>query len=302
MADIPIALPEGELQEAKRTRHEERGSAVFSMCQLSTDERYYDSIVDGQLVRRDVDSLGPRRVGERYIGRGILPPVGPKHLPFRVVLADDHTLLRQSLRLLLERRSEVVIVGEAENGHQAVALAESLDPDVVLMDISMPVLNGIEATRQISRLATFTRVIIVSAYSERQQIVDALRAGAMGYLVKRSDVDELVLAIKMVSNGNSYFSAELAGAMDMSDLMVEARSGSPHTTADSLTSREKEVVQMLAEGLTCRAASEKLVLSEKTVEGHCAKAMTKLGVKTRADLVRAAVRFGMVDLRDDAGY
>jgi DNA-binding NarL/FixJ family response regulator len=166
----------------------------------------------------------------------------------------------------------------------------------------MPVLNGIEATRQIVKQHPAVRVVVISAFSERQQMVDAIRAGALGYLVKRSDIDEVVLAIRLVRQGNSYFSAEIAGSMDVSELIVEARSTGARSIADSLSGREKEVVQMLAEGLTCRAAAEKLTLSEKTVEGHCANAMRKLGTKTRAELVRAAVRYGIVDLQDTAGY
>ena len=220
------------------------------------------------------------------------------HSPFRVILADDHTLLRQALRLLLEQRPEVTVVGEAADGHQAVALVERLHPDVVLMDINMPLLNGIEATRQIVKRHRGTRVIVVSAYSERQQLVDAVRAGAAGYLVKRSDVEEVLLAIRMVRQGNPYFSAELAGSMDITEVMFEAHSGAGRSAADVLTPREKEVVQLLAEGFTAKTSAEKLVVSEKTVEGHCARAMKKLGVRTRADLVREAIRHGIVGFRE----
>lgn len=219
-------------------------------------------------------------------------------LPFRVILADDHTLLRQALKLLLEAHPEVTVVGEAADGYEAVSLADQLHPDVVLMDINMPRLNGIEATRQIVKRHPGVRVIIVSAYSERRQLVDSVRAGAIGYLVKRSDIDEVILAVRMVYSGNPYFSAELAGSMNVAELLYDARSEAGRTAADSLTPREREVVQLLAEGFTCRASAERLVLSEKTVEGHCARAMAKLGTRTRADLVRVAIRDGIVGFRE----
>jgi DNA-binding NarL/FixJ family response regulator len=164
----------------------------------------------------------------------------------------------------------------------------------------MPLLNGIEATRQIVKRQRSTRVIILSAYSERQQVVDAVRAGALGYLIKRSDVDEVILAIRMVRQSNPYFSAELAGSMDIGELVFDARSGVGQSAADGLTHREREVVQLLAEGHTAKASAEMLVVSEKTIEGHCARAMVKLGVRTRADLVRAAIRHGIIGFREEA--
>jgi DNA-binding NarL/FixJ family response regulator len=221
--------------------------------------------------------------------------------PFRIVLADDHALLRQSLKVLLERRPEVIVVGEAADGREAVTLCERLHPHVVVMDINMPLLNGIDATRQIVSRNSRTRVVIVSAYSEHQQLVDAVRAGALGYVVKRSDIDELITAIRLVGCGNPYFSAELSGSMDIAELIFEARSGVGHNPADDLTPRQKEIVQLLAEGFTLKASAEKLFLSQKTVEGHCLRAMTTLGAKGRADLVRAAIRYGIIELSEAPG-
>ena len=224
-------------------------------------------------------------------------PTDGSRLPIRVLLADDHALLRQSLKLLLERRSEVMVVGEAADGYEAIALAGSLRPDVVLMDINMPQLNGIEATQQIVAQQRRVRVIMLSAYGERRQLVEAVRAGALGYLVKRSDIDEVLAAMRVVSTGNCYFSAELSGSFDIPGIIFDARAGAKRGTACGLSPREAEIVQLLVEGLTYKSCAKNLSLSEKTVEGHCERAMAKLGTKTRADLVRVVMRDGINGLR-----
>lgn len=141
----------------------------------------------------------------------------------RVVLADDHAILRQSLRMLLGARPEIDIVGEANDGREAIALCERLKPDIVLMDVSMPEMNGIEATRQLKRSCPATRVIVLSAYGDQDQLREALRAGALGYVIKRSDIEELTMAIQMVRRGNTYFSADLASSVDISEVIYQAR-------------------------------------------------------------------------------
>jgi len=218
----------------------------------------------------------------------------------RVILADDHEVVRQSLRILLDSRPEVVVLGDCGNGREAVALVERLRPDVVVMDIAMPELNGIEATHQVRRAAPATRIIILSAYGDAEQVKLALRAGASGYIIKRSDIDELVMAIKLVSRGNTYFSNDLAEQLDLSELIYEAKRPEQTSLRDRLTTRELEVLQLLAEGHTGRSIAEKLVISPKTVEGHKTRLMTKLGVRNRTDLIRFALKAELIQLDDVA--
>lgn len=220
----------------------------------------------------------------------------------RVVLADDHQIVRQSLRILLDSRPDVTVVGECNNGREAVEMAEKLHPAIVLMDIAMPELNGIEAARQIRRQSPATRVIMLSAYGDPEQVKLALRAGALGYIIKRSDIEELVMAIKLVSRGNTYLSSDLAEQLDLSDLIYEAKRPDQTSPLDRLTTRELEVLQLLAEGNTGRAIAEKLVISPKTVEGHKTRLMAKLGARNRTDLLRFALKAELVQLDEDSPY
>jgi DNA-binding NarL/FixJ family response regulator len=212
----------------------------------------------------------------------------------RVLIVDDHRLLRQSLAALLSTRPEVEVVGDCSDGHQAVVLAEQLAPDVVLMDLSMPNLNGIAATRQVRERCPKTRVIIVSASADLGQLTGAVLAGASGYVIKRSDIDELVTAIRLVRRGNTYFSEDLASEVDIPRLIAEARAAEPRMSR--LTSREEEVLQLVAEGRTGREIAEQLVISPKTVESHVANLLAKFGARNRVDLVRAAVQQGILVL------
>jgi DNA-binding NarL/FixJ family response regulator len=212
----------------------------------------------------------------------------------RVLIVDDHQLLRQSLAALLATRPEVAVVGDCSDGHQAVALAEGLGPDVVLMDLSMPNLNGIAATRQIRERCPNTRVVIVSASTDLALLTGAVLAGASGYVIKRSDIDELVTAIRLVRRGNTYFSEELASEVDIPRLIAEARVAEPRFSR--LTTREEEVLQLVAEGRTGREIADRLVISPKTVESHVANLMAKLGARNRVDLVRTAVQQGVLVL------
>jgi two-component system, NarL family, response regulator NreC len=214
----------------------------------------------------------------------------------RLVVADDHALLRQALRVLLESQPGLEVVGEATNGRDAVEVAERLVPDVVLMDMVMPGLNGIDATRQILKRTVGTRVLILTAYLEDERLLQALRAGASGYVVKNSDLEELLLAIQSVHRGNTYFSTTVSEEISINEVMLQAKQVDGRTGYDLLTNREREVLQLIAEGLSNQAIAEELVISVKTVEAHRAHIMTKLHAKNRPDLIRYALKRGLVGL------
>ncbi len=214
----------------------------------------------------------------------------------KVLIVDDHAVLRQALRLLLETHSEVEVTGEARNGREAVDIAERTKPDVVLMDMVMPGLNGLEATRQLKKRVPNARVLILTGYAEDEQVLAALRAGAAGYVIKRSDVTELLLAIQAVHRGNTYFSSSISESMMTNDYLWRARDGEAKAGLDTLTGREREVLQLIAEGHSNQAIARELFISVKTVEAHKAHIMTKLRANNRTDLIRYAIRRGIVRL------
>lgn len=219
----------------------------------------------------------------------------------RVVLADDHAILRHALATLLDAQSDLQVIAEAADGREAIEATERHRPDVVIMDVGMPRLNGIEATRQIHARFPSTKVLILSAYGDAASVGNALAAGACGFIIKRSDIDELVLALRLVTTGNVYVSRELAEHMDIGELTFSARNRGAEASA--LTDREREVLQLIAEGHTLRAIADILILSPKTVEGHNSRIMAKVGARNRADLVRYALGAGLVrpEKLSDAG-
>jgi DNA-binding NarL/FixJ family response regulator len=231
----------------------------------------------------------PRR-GEQ---RGWVPRPGGR---IRVIVADDHAVVRQSFRFLLDNHPDVEVVGDASNGREAVDLAEKLRPDVVLMDMVMPGLNGLEATRQIRKRLPRTKVLMLTGYMEDEQIIGALRAGASGYVVKKSDVEELVLGIQAVHRGNTYFSSAISSDSALDEYMWRAKSEEGKVGYEQLTSREREVLQLIAEGHTNQGIADELVISVKTVEAHKAHIMSKLRAQNRTDLIRYALRKGLVGL------
>jgi two-component system response regulator NreC len=216
--------------------------------------------------------------------------------PIRVLLADDHQLLRRAMRAMLEIQGPVEVVAEASDGHEATELTDLLKPDVVLMDLAMPGLNSVDATSRIAQRNPRTKVLIVTGDVDDLRVLTALRAGAHGYVVKRSDINELLVAIRAVNLGNPYFGQSLAHGRTPVEYLLQTRSEGP---ADSLSSREREVLQFVATGYTNQEIAERLVVSIRTVEAHKTHIMAKLMAQNRTDLVRTSSRQGMSDPADE---
>jgi DNA-binding NarL/FixJ family response regulator len=213
----------------------------------------------------------------------------------RVILADDHHLVRQGIRSLLEKTGDIQILAEAENGQEAVKLAERLAPDVLVMDIAMPRLNGIQAAEQIRSLGLATRVVILSMYSDETVVRHALRVGVRGYLLKRSVVEELLLAIRAAIRGEIYLSPAISQMM-MTDFLAGQSAVEVASPFDQLSAREREALKLVAEGATNKAIAEAMQISVKTVEKHRTNLMTKLNVHDLAGLIRIAIKHGLISL------
>lgn len=209
----------------------------------------------------------------------------------RVLLADDHTLVRAGLRRLLEGLAGVEVVGEAGDGQTALRLAQELRPNVVLLDVGLPGLNGLEVAGRLSALDGGIRVLILSMHSSEEYVLRALRAGCAGYLVKGSAVSELEVAVRAVARGETYLSPVVSRRV-VDDYL--GRTGGAADPLDALTPRQREILQLVAEGHTSKEIAERLGLSFKTVEAHRAQLMERLGVHDLAGLVRFAVRVGLV--------
>jgi two-component system, NarL family, response regulator NreC len=209
----------------------------------------------------------------------------------RVLLAEDHTLVRQALRCLLERESDIEVVGEAADGREAVKKATSLKPDVVIMDVCMPRLNGIEATVRIVAAVPEARVVALSMDAAGDYVHALLKAGARGFVLKESSGDDLMAAIRAVRGGGTYLHPNVSTQV-IEGLLQPAR---PKTRdrLDTLTAREKEVLQLIAEGFTNRRIATELGVSVKTVDAHRTRLMAKLRVHNTADLTRCAIRLGL---------
>ena len=212
----------------------------------------------------------------------------------RVILADDHHMLRQGLRALLDRVNDIQVVAEAENGQQALELVEQFAPDVIVMDITMPRLNGLDAARQLRAAKSPTRIVILSMHADLVSVREALRIGVGGYLLKRSVAEELVLAIHAASRGEMYLTPAIAGAL-LEQIATTVSPGAQNIFS-LLTERERQVLQLIAEGYTNQAMANLMNVSVKTVEKHRANVMTKLGAHDNAGLVRLAIKFGLVPL------
>lgn len=212
---------------------------------------------------------------------------------FRILLADDHTLMRQGLRKILEEQPDWEVVAEAGDGREAVRRALELKPEVAILDIAMPRLNGIEAARQITRRAAAVRVLILSMYSDEAYILQALQAGARGYLLKDSADADLIHAVQALRQGKSFFSPAVAKVM-LDDYVRHLAERGLTDRYEALTEREREIFQLIAEGHSNKEIADLLSLSPSTVETHRAHIMEKLDVHSTAEIVLYAVRKGVI--------
>ncbi|MFH2102300.1 MAG: response regulator transcription factor [Chloroflexota bacterium] len=212
----------------------------------------------------------------------------------RILLADDHTILRSGIRAILEDEPGFVVVGEAENGRSAVTMACQVEPDVVIMDIAMPLLNGLEATRQIKRQCPGVRVLILTMHDNEEYIRQVLEAGAMGYILKDAAAKELINAIRAVHRGESVLSPAITR------LVIEdyLRWGGtrPQEQSDGLSPREREVLQLIAEGHTNKQIAEILSISVKTVQAHRTNLMQKLDLHDRGELIKYAIQKKIIEI------
>jgi len=213
----------------------------------------------------------------------------------KVLLADDHTVVREGLRALLEATPDIAVVGEADTGRRAVQLAQTLQPDVVVMDVVMPQLNGVEATRQILRECPDCKVLVLSSYSDDEKVAQLIEHGATGFLVKQAASNDLVKAIRETRKGNAFFSPCISRRLldQCRDSMTKGKVVKKNS--DRLTSRETEVLQLIAEGYANKQIADVLGISIKTVEKHRQQLMDKLNIHEVAGLTRHAISIGMVE-------
>jgi DNA-binding NarL/FixJ family response regulator len=216
-------------------------------------------------------------------------------MPIAVFIADDHAMMREGLRLIIEAERDISVIGEAADGRTAVRLIQQLAPDVAIMDIAMPQLNGIEATEQIVNSKISTGIIILSMHSSKEHIFRALEAGAKGYLLKESAGKEMVKAIRMVYTGRRFLSDHISQTV-IEDYIFQRREDSKESPIKRLSSREREVLQLVVEGKSSAEIASSLFLSPKTVETYRSRLMHKLGIKDLPALVKFALQHGMTSL------
>jgi two-component system, NarL family, response regulator NreC len=214
----------------------------------------------------------------------------------KLILADDHALVRSGLRMLLEAQPDLEIVAEVENGSQALEQVLLLQPDMVLMDVMMPDMNGIEATKKIKEASPETAVIALTMYEDEQYFYEMLKAGASGYVPKRAAPDVLVTAIHTVAQGEVFLFPSMATQLVKNYVQNEEEIGS--SMLEELTPRELEVIKLIADGLTNQEIGDRLGISVKTVDRHRENTMRKLDVHSRIDLVKFAIREGLIDLNE----
>jgi DNA-binding NarL/FixJ family response regulator len=231
------------------------------------------------------------KVSERFMERNKIT----------VLLADDHTVVRQGLRILLEAEDDMKVVGEAETGLQAVQMSKRLRPDVIVLDVAMPVLNGLEATRQITREVPQTKVLILSSYSHDEYVRQLIEEGAIGYLTKQTAANDLLKAIREAVKGNAFFSPSISKRLLDQCREAFAHGGTIKKKTGRLTLREAEVLQLIAEGQANKQIAAELSISIKTVEKHRQQVMNKLNIHDVAGLTRHAIAKGIIESNVSGG-
>jgi two-component system response regulator NreC len=213
----------------------------------------------------------------------------------RLLVADDHKIFRQGIKKLLEEEPDLQVVGESADGRETVKKATELKPDIILMDIAMANLNGLEATKQIKKVLPETKVIMLTMHKNEEYVLQSFQAGASGYILKEGAVEELVSAIRSIHQDKSFLSPTVSKTL-VDAYLRKMETGKTETPFDLLTDREREVLQLIAEGYTNREVAKQLFISVKTVEAHRAHIMQKLNIHDIAKLVKYAIQKGLVDL------
>jgi DNA-binding NarL/FixJ family response regulator len=212
--------------------------------------------------------------------------------PIRVVVADDHTILREGLVALLNRSGDCQVVGQAADGMAALELVLKTEPDVVVLDISMPRLNGIEVVRRLSKELESTRILVLTMHTEEEYVLHVVRAGAAGFLLKDSATEELLGAVRALASGRGYFGSHASRVLAEQFQRPQTRIEDPYR---DLTDRERQVFHLIVEGLTTKEIARQLEISAKTAENHRFRVLDKLGVRNTAELIRYAVKHGLLD-------
>ncbi len=215
----------------------------------------------------------------------------------RILIVDDHAVVRAGIHLLLDSQSDLGVVGEAHNGREGLIQAQKLKPDVVLMDITMPEMGGVEATQAIKKTCPETQVLALTMHEDPAFFFQILRAGASGYVIKGADPSELLDAIRAVAQNKAYLSPVLTRKL-FDDYLLRLESGEENDSYGKLTNRERDVLKLVGEGYTSREIAERLFISINTVERHRTNIMDKLGMHNKAELIRLAIRKGLVKLED----
>jgi len=209
----------------------------------------------------------------------------------KLVIVDDHRVVRSGVKALIDTESHMEVIGEAADGREAVTKVKSQNPDVVLMDLVMPEMDGVEATSEITKVDPAPKILILTSFSEEERIIQAIKAGATGYLIKDASPDELIQAIKDVYHGESTLDPKVAGTV------LRSVQNEPQDSSEELTDREVEVLELLAEGLPNEDIAEKLYISERTVRSHVSNILAKLDLTNRTQAALYAVRKGIVELK-----